>query len=199
MDTWPGSTSVSAAEIAATHRRRLIQIVVAALVGMVLASLVGSYVRSDIASPLFTFALIFLAIAGNANYRLSSTARLVADDLASHPGATGWRMQFGLQDGRRLSAGLANFLVSDGEDYRFYMNGKVVERGTLTRVEDGETARTDYRVAEGPRAGQSYEQISTIRDDVLLACAGSPGGARPDGFACTPGSGRILSVWTRVV
>ncbi len=198
MNNWPGSTSASAAEIAATHQKTLVQIGVMLVVVVALGVLNGAYFQSETGGTIVFVALLFLGLAAVANFQIARTAKRVAADLAANPGATAWRMQLGLLDGRRLKSSLTSFLVSAGEDYRVYLNGKVVERGSVTLVEDGEVRRTDYRVSEGPRSGQIYQQISTVRDDLLLACAGAPGGPRPEGFSCTPGSGRTLSVWTSV-
>ncbi len=198
MDTWPGSTSVSASEIAATHGKRLVQVLIMTAVFLGLAVLVGSFIQSDAGGWVVFVSLLILGSALVGNFQISRTAKRVAADLAEHPGATGWRMQLGLLDGRRLKNSLTSFLVSDGTAYRIYVNGKVVERGTVTLVEDGEVRKTDYHVAEGPRAGLNYQQVSTVRDDILLSCAGAPGGPRPEGFSCNPGSGRTLSVWTKV-
>ncbi len=196
MENRPGSSSVSAAEVAESHRKGAVGDLLMLVVYVVLGVAVGSRIGGTIV--LVSVAILYQGRRALACSRIARTAKLVAADLASNPGATGWWLLVGLADGAPLQMRPAIFLVGDGTDYRIYLNGKVVERGTVTLVEDGEVRLTEGHVAEGFRAGRSYRRIWTVRDEILLSCEGAPGGPSPEGFSWPPDSDQFLGVWTKV-
>ncbi len=109
-----------------------------------------------------------------------------------------WRQAAVITNGKNIPVGNATFLTANGDGYTITVNGKVYQKGTVRNDLSQTPPQSDVFVSEGPQAGETVRQIFKVEGDVLVACSGGPGGARPTDFTSRPGSGQTLSVWLQV-
>jgi uncharacterized protein (TIGR03067 family) len=108
-----------------------------------------------------------------------------------------WRQIAAVVDGKPIFVGRGAVLTADDAGYTITVNGQLYQRGSSKTDYQQTPHHSEVLVAEGPHAGETFQQIFTIEGDVLLSCIAGPGLPQPTTFSSTPGSGHTLSVWLR--
>jgi uncharacterized protein (TIGR03067 family) len=99
-----------------------------------------------------------------------------------------------LKDG---DVGMVGTLTIKGDCYSFRM-GKTRLEFTFKVNASTKPRAIDLTVSEGPQKGQTYHGIYKVEGNTYTICRSvEPGKQRPDEFVTRPGSGLMLTRWTR--